>query len=1035
MLLTLYKLKKIYLITALFLISINLAHTQENVQFTSSTFGSIEARQIGPAVMSGRITAIDAVIDNPRIIYVGSASGGVWKSITGGTLFYPIFDKHTQSIGALTLDQQNPDIIWVGTGESNMRNTVSVGTGLYKSNDEGSTWKLVGLEGTEHISKIVIHPKDGDIVYVAAPGPLWSDSEHRGLYKTVDGGITWEKILYVDETTGCADIIIDPENPDVLYASMWQFRRTPYSFSSGGPGSGLYKSYDGGQTWTKIDKDFTDGDIGRICLALAPSNPENIYAIVESKTTGLYRSTDAGNTWKRNSSTGNVTFRPFYFSLIMVDPVDPNRIYRPGLSLSYSNDGGESFTEASFEGGWVHSDHHALWINPNNPQHLILGTDGGVYLSFDRGNNWLFLKNLPVSQFYHVDYDLEHPYNVYGGLQDNGSWKGPSNSPGGIENRDWTSIGFGDGFWVHPDLTDNNIVYWQYQGGNLYRKNLKTNVIKEIKPYPSINDPELRFNWDTPMIPCRTNQTVFYTGSQFLYKTTNKGDSWEKLSPDLTTNDPEKLRQAESGGVTIDNTSAENHCTIFTICESPLDEELIWVGTDDGNVQVTENGGDDWKNVAKNIPNLPPTTWCSSIEASNFDRKTAYATFDGHRYGDMNVYIYKTTDLGKTWRSLAASDINGYAWKIKEDLVNRNLLCLGTEFGLFISIDGGYKWAQFKENCPNVCVMDIVIHPQTNDLILATHGRGVFIINDLTALRNLNYKLINSDVALLPTRPAYVSSFGSSGYPVNAGEFVSQNPPNGAVITYYLKKRLVTGKLEIEIYDSENNLISKIPGTKRIGINRVVWDMRLKPPRVATGSKFEYSGFVGPYVSDGIYNIKLITGEKTITDKIEIIPNPYEAYTQEDREIQHSTVMILYGMQEELAFINAQVMKAYDDTEKIKDEMKEDNELKASLNSFADKLKNLRATLVATSEAKGIVKDEQLRERIGDLYFSVSSYPGRPTDSQLERVKGLEKDMKDAKKKEKELLSKELKIINEKLKKAGMSEISLLTKEEFDKED
>ncbi|MBL7128746.1 MAG: glycosyl hydrolase [Ignavibacteria bacterium] len=1027
--------KQIFSVLIILVTVLNPAIAQDDARITPGTFGSIEARQIGPAVMSGRITAIDAINDNPRIIYVGTASGGIWKSITGGTLFKPIFDKHTQSIGALTIDQNNPGTIWVGTGESNMRNTVSVGTGLYKSEDEGSTWKKIGLDSTEHISKIVIHPQNGNIVYVAAPGPLWSDSKHRGLYKTYNSGLTWEKILYVDETTGCADIIIDPRNPDIVYASMWQFRRTPYSFSSGGPGSSLLKSYDGGQTWERIDRSFTNGDIGRICLALAPSAPDNIYAIVESKTTGLYRSTDAGNTWKRKSATNNVTFRPFYFSLIMVDPTDSNRIYRPGLTLSYSNDGGESFTDASYEGGWVHVDHHALWINPNNPQHLILGTDGGAYLSFDRGNNWLFLKNLPVSQFYHVDYDLEQPYNVYGGLQDNGSWKGPSNSPGGIKNRDWTSIGFGDGFWVHPDLTDNNIVYWQYQGGNLYRKNLKTNVSKEIKPYPGINDPELRFNWDTPMIPSRTNPNVFYTGSQFLYKTTNKGDSWVKLSPDLTTNDPLKQKQYESGGITIDNTSAENHCTIFAICESSLDEELIWAGTDDGNVQVTENGGDDWKNIVKNIPDLPPTTWCSSIEASNFDRKTAYVTFDGHRTGDMNVYVYKTTDLGKTWRSLATTDVHGYAWKIKEDLVNRNLLFLGTEFGLFISIDGGYKWAQFKENCPNVSVMDIVIHPQTHDLIFATHGRGIFIIDDLTALRNLNYKLINSDVALLPTRPAYVSSFGSSGYPVNAGEFVSQNPPNGAVITYYLKKRLVTGKLEIEIYDNENNLISKIPGTKRIGINRVVWDLRLKPPRVATGSKFEYSGFVGPYVADGIYNIKLVMGEKTLSGKIEIIPNPYEAYTKEDKDIHHSTVMKLYRMQEELAFINAQVMKAYDDTEKRKDDVKEENDLKASLNSFADKLKNFRATLVATSEVKGIVSEIQLRERIGSVYVSISSYPGRPTDSQIERTKGLEKEMKETKKKKKELLTKELKSINERLKKVGMTEVTLLTKEEFEEED
>jgi len=1027
--------KQILFAIYILLIFSNSLSAQNNMQITSSTFGSIEARQIGPAVMSGRITAIDAINDNPRIIYVGTASGGIWKSITGGTLFKPIFDKHTQSIGALTIDQNNPATIWVGTGESNMRNTVSVGSGLYKSEDEGSTWKKIGLDSTEHISKIVIHPQDGNIVYVAAPGPLWSDSEHRGLYKTYDGGLTWEKILYVDETTGCADIIIDPRNPDILYASMWQFRRTPYSFSSGGPGSGLFKSYDGGQTWERIDRSFTDSDIGRICLALAPSAPDNIYAIVESKSTGLYRSTDAGNTWNRKSATRNVTFRPFYFSLIMVDPTDSNRIYRPGLSLSYSKDGGESFTDASFEGGWVHADHHALWINPKNPLHLILGTDGGIYLSFDRGNNWLFLKNLPVSQYYHVDYDLERPYNVYGGLQDNGSWKGPSNSPGGIKNSDWKSIGFGDGFRVHPDLTDNNIVYWQYQGGNLYRKNLLTNINKQIKPYPEKKDPELRFNWDTPMIPSRTNTNVFYTGSQFLYKTTNKGDSWGKLSHDLTTNDSQKQRQYESGGVTIDNTSAENHCTIFAICESPLDEDLIWVGTDDGNVQVTETGGENWKNVVKNIPDLPPNTWCSSIDASKFDRNTAYVTFDGHRTGDMNTYVYKTTNLGKTWKSLSTLDIRGYAWKIKEDIVNKKLLFLGTEFGLFISIDGGYKWTQFRGNCPNVSVMDIAIHPETNDLILATHGRGIFIVDDLTPLRNLTQEILNSDIAFLPTRLVYSTSFGGGSYPNNAGEFVSKNAPGGAVIAYYLKKRAIKGKIEIEIYDNENNLLVDLVGTQRKGINIVNWDLRLKPPRVATGSKMEYSGLFGPKVAEGTYTVKLIKGDKIITGKIEIISNPNETISKEDRETHYNTMMKLYEMQEELAFIDARIIKASEDLGKRIGEIKDDSELKSFLSSFTDKLKNFRGTLVATKEVKGILREKQLRERIGGLYSSISSYPGRPTDSQLERVKGLDNKMKEAKKKEKELLTKELKSINEKLKKEGMTEITLLTKEEFEEED
>ena len=609
------------------------------VKFNSNIFGDLTARQIGPAVMSGRITAIDGVNKEPNIVYVGSASGGLWKSITGGTLFKPIFDKYCQSIGAIAIDQNKPDIIWVGTGESNMRNSVSVGTGLYKSEDAGETWKFMGLENSEHISKIAINPENSETVFVAVPGALWSDSEDRGLYKTTDGGKSWEKILYVNEKTGCADVLIDPTNPETIYASTWQFRRTPHSFSSGGEGSGLYKSLDGGLSWKRIDKQFSEGELGRICIALCASEPNKIYAIAESKKTALFVSSDGGENWKKNSTTSNVTARPFYFSTIVVDPNDPKRVYRPAFSLSISNDGGESFAEASFEGGWVHSDHHALWINPKNSNQMYLGTDGGVYMSLNRGNDWMFLANLPVSQFYHITTDNQKPFNVYGGLQDNGSWMGPSEHGGGINNKDWVNVGGGDGFAVVSDATDNNIVYSESQGGNISRLNRKTGETKDIQPQQGKDEPKLRFNWNTPIIQSPNNPGVIYIGSQFLYRTKNKGDTWEKISSDLTTNDISKQKQEESGGLSVENTSAENHCTIYTIEESPLNADVIWVGTDDGNVQITNDGGNSWKNVAGNITGLPKNTWCSSIEPGNFDINTAYATFDGHRSGDKNLCL------------------------------------------------------------------------------------------------------------------------------------------------------------------------------------------------------------------------------------------------------------------------------------------------------------------------------------------------------------------------------------------------------------
>ncbi|MCX8021101.1 MAG: hypothetical protein N2747_11475, partial [Chitinophagaceae bacterium] len=533
----------------------------------SSTLGMMEARWLGPGTMSGRITAIEGVAQDGKTLYVGTAGGGVWKSTNAGASFKPVFDKYCQSIGAIAIDPKNPKIIYVGTGESNMRNSVSIGDGLYKSTDGGENWVKLGLEKTEHIAKIVIHPHNTNVLYVAAPGPLWSSSKERGLYKSTDGGKTFEKILYISEDAGCADVALDPSHPDTVYASTWEFRRTPYSFYSGGKGSGFWKSTDGGKTWKEITNGLPPKPFGRIAFAVAPSAPQHIVAIVESKETGLYLSSDYGETWKKQSATLNVVSRPFYFSTIVIDPKDHKRVYRPALSFSYSNDGGYSFAEASDEGGWVHSDHHALWIHPNHTNILYLGTDGGVYLSLDRGATWNFLQGLPVGQFYHVSYDLRTPYNVYGGLQDNGSWMGPSAAPGGIKNSDWKAIFGGDGFWVQPDPFDNDIVYAESQGGNIARIRLSTLKSVTIKPQQGPGEEKLRWNWNTPIVIGAANKRNLYVGSQYLYKSTDQGRNWQRISPDLTTNDKSKQDQESSGGISADNTSAENHCTIYSIAE------------------------------------------------------------------------------------------------------------------------------------------------------------------------------------------------------------------------------------------------------------------------------------------------------------------------------------------------------------------------------------------------------------------------------------------------------------------------------------
>jgi len=566
----------------------------------SATFGMMEARLLGPGTMSGRICAIEGVNEDGKTIYVGTAGGGVWKSTNAGASFKPVFDKYCQSIGAIGIDQKNPKTVYVGTGESNMRNSVSIGDGLYKSTDAGDNWTKIGLDSTEHISRIAVDPKNSNIVYVAAPGPLWSDSKHRGLYKSTDAGKTWEKILYINEKAGCAEVVLDPLNPNIVYASTWEFRRSPYGFNSGGKGSGMYKSEDGGKTWKELTNGLPPKPFGRIAFALAPSAPNNIVAIVESVETGLYISADGGASWKKQSAGLNVVARPFYFSTIAIDPKDPKRVYRPAYTFAYSVDGGYSFAGPSNEGASVHSDHHAIWINPNNTNQIYLGTDGGVYLSLDKGATWMFVQNLPVGQFYHVGLDNKEPYNVMGGLQDNGTWIAPTAAPGGISNSNWLNLFGGDGFWALPDPTDPDYAYVESQGGNVSRVNTTTTKNVGIKPQQAGGEEELRWNWNTPIATGIRNKNNLYIGAQYLYRTRDKGKTWERISPDLTTNDKKKQEQENSGGLSADNTSAENHCTIFAVAESPLDENIIWVGTDDGNLQYTTDGGKTWNNVSKN---------------------------------------------------------------------------------------------------------------------------------------------------------------------------------------------------------------------------------------------------------------------------------------------------------------------------------------------------------------------------------------------------------------------------------------------------
>ena len=1012
----------------IFLFSLNGIIAQTKIKVDNNTFGAIRARQIGPATMSGRITSLDAVNKNPNILYVGTAGGGVWKTKNGGITFKPIFDKYTQCIGAVRVNQKNPEIVWIGTGEPWTRNTTSVGNGVFKTADGGETWQFLGLKNTERIVRIVIDPNNSDIVYVAALGHLWGPNKERGLYKTSDGGKTWQKILYVDENTGCSDIVIDPFNPNILYAGMWQFRRSAYYFNSGGKGSGLYKSTDAGKTWTELKKDLPKGEKGRIALSISPAD-SSVYALIEAKETALYRSKDEGKTWEKVNKTRVVNERPFYFGNIVADPIKKNRVYKPGFNISVSDDGGKHFRGTAVEGGAIHPDIHALYVGTKNNKLLYIGTDGGVFVSRDGGSSWSMFRNLPVSQFYHVSADMQTPYNVYGGLQDNNSWYGPSESAGGITNCDWKKVGFGDGFYAYPDRFDKNIVYWQWQGGQYARADISTGEFKSIKPYKDNTTDELRFNWNAPLIFSNDGKRM-YVGAQYLYISENRGDTWKRISPDLTTNDKSRQQQATTGGLTLDNSTAENNCTIVTINESPVDKNIIWAGTDDGNIQVTTDGGKNWTNVTKNIPGLPEKTWCSYVEPGNFKKGVCYATFDGHQADDMNAYVFKTEDFGKTWVA-TANNIPIYCNIIKQDFVNPDLLFLGTEFGLYTSIDNGKNWARFKSNFPKVSVKDIVIHPRENDLIVATHGRGILIIDDIEPLRQLSAKVLDSDVYFLKTKPYLIKTSQRGGSFSGDDEYVGSNPPDAAIITYYLKKRHIFGDMYIKIYDEDNKLMAELPAGKRKGINKVSWFVRMKPPKVPASPQIVGFAMQGPTVPPGKYKVVLVKGKKKFNSEIEIKLDPNSKHSDADRKIRLENLMKAYNLLEKLAFLDKQLTDMRDQSKKIKPELNRKYAKKTAI--LINESETLHKRLVATKKGN-ITGEEQIREKLGELYGFILFYDGKPTDSQINRLNDLEKEISEAENEIKTLKEKYVRPLNAYLLKINKKPISVTTKEQFDKE-
>ncbi len=1007
-------------------ISAQKATVDESVKLLT---GSLRARDIGPAVMSGRVTCLEGVNSSPETIYIGAASGGVWKSISGGSSFRPVFDEHTMAIGSIAIDQNHPDTVWVGTGESWVRNSVSVGNGIFVSTNGGNSWKFKGLENTERISNVIVDSKNSSTIYAAALGHLWNANEERGVYKSTDFGTTWEKILYINENTGCADLTVHPDNPNIMYAAMWDFRRSPDFFRSGGPGSGLYKTTDGGKNWKKLSNGLPKGDLGRMAVEIAPSKPEVVYLTVESKEKedkGLYRSDDSGASFKLVNNSFGMTVRPFYFSRVDVDPNDHNKIFKCGLNMTISDDGGETFRTV---GSGVHSDIHAVWVNPQNSKNIYLGTDGGGYRSLDGGYLFEMFMDLPLAQFYQISVDDAEPFNVYGGLQDNGSWVGPSNSPGGIENKDWDFTFGGDGFYSFRHPEDENIIYAEYQEGNLVRYDKRDGQTKNIQPIPEEGDPDYRFNWNAPVALSPNNPNRLYFACQYLFMSDDRGDSWKKISPDLTTNDPKLQRQKQSGGLSIDNSGAENNTTIYTVAESPKDQSVIWVGTDDGNLQVTQNGGKKWKNVVENIKGLPKGTWCSRVEPGHFDAGTCYVTFDGHNAGDKKPYLFKTTDYGKSWTSLVTDDIKGYAHTINEDLEQPNLLFLGTEFGLYISIDGGLSWKNFNNNLPKVGVRAMAIHPRDGALVIGTHGRGIYIIDDITYLRQITKEVTEKSFHFFSAKPTILRLPGGFGWFSGAGNFTGENPNDAASIAYYMKKRHTFGKMVVQVYNEAGEFIKELPAGKSAGINIVNLPIRVKAPKAApTNNRMALFGSVfPPQLPEGKYIVKVKKGKEEFETNINLTAEPDILYPAQDRKLQHKTIMKLYNMTNELGHM----YYALEDMHKQATENGKGVPDSKPIDSFAKEVEEYKKTLVSLDGDFYVAEGEEaIREEISTLYFSISQFPGKPSEGQLKKTSSLLKRMEQVQSNFNEFKTK-MDGVNELLTAAGKENIKIKTLEEY----
>ena len=863
---------------------------QKSDEETTGPQRGFKFRNLGPAAGGGRITAIAGIPGNPNVIYIGSASGGVWKTTDGGVSFKPIFDKYPPSIGAIAVAPSNPSLVWVGTGEANPRNNVIDGHGVYFSSDAGASWRAMGLADAGQISRILIDPGDPNTIYVAALGNVWKSNSERGVFRTTDGGATWKKVLFVDADTGASDLAMQPGNSRVLIAGTWQFRRFPWEFVGGGPGSGLWKSTDGGTTWKRLEKDMPEGPLGRISLAIAPTNGNHVYALIHARKGILFESKDLGEKWEKLSDTRLVNVRPWYFSVIAVSPADENKIYFGSFNLVTSIDAGKTFQTNNRK---IHPDYHALWIDPKDPDRILQGNDGFALQSTDAGRTWRGFENLPLGQFYQVAVGSDAPYTICGGLQDNNGWCGASNSlaRGGVSGADWFAVVGGDGEWIVPAPSDPTVVYGDSQNGNISRFDRRTKLSRNIRPYLSgagdapPADLRYRFNWTSPIAVSATDANEVYVGGNVVFKSTDGGLRWTAASPDLTRNDKSK-QKASGGPVNLDLSGAETYDTLLSIAISPVDPKVTWAGSDDGLVQVTRDGGKSWKNVSPR--GAPDWARVYQIDPSPFDAGTAHLVYDAHMLGDRRPHVYRTTDFGATWAAIAKGlPEDGTAYVVREDPNRRGFLVVGTDNGLDYSTDSGGAWKKLPVDFPRVPVWDVKFVKDSHDLVVGSHGRGVWIFDDITPIEELDATVEGKDLHLFSIPRALLWQTWNRGG-LGVAEWVAPNPPPGAVIDYFLKRKIEQTEeqkkqkrdpVKITVRDAKGNLVATEYGPAAQGINRHVWQLRYEGPKKITfGREPPPSEFFdpnrGPDVVPGVYKVTVSAAGRTETREVSVGPDP-----------------------------------------------------------------------------------------------------------------------------------------------------------------